>query len=76
MTDKVILVALSNPFTYYFLSFNNFFMVSSHYVLLNMPIPSALYQYLSKFYVEVNSNAIARAWKLPFQSLTAETVSR
>ena len=50
VVDTVIIVVLSNPFTFYFISFINFFNICSHYVLLNMPIPTHLYKYLSLFY--------------------------
>ena len=69
-------MALSNPFTYYFLGFINFFTISSHYILLNMPIPEALYNHLSAFYQQVNSNVIGRFWKLAYSAPTQEMVNR
>ena len=39
LLDRVIMFILSNPFTYFFLTFVNFFCLSSHYILLDMPIP-------------------------------------
>ena len=76
LLDKVILLALSNPFTYYFLTFVNFFTLSSYYVLLDMPMPRQLYEHLSKFYREVNSNVISREWVLPFNAPSSEGVTR
>ena len=66
----VAMLTRSNPYTFAFLSFINFFTLSSHYVLLNTPLPEQLYDHLSHFYVQVNSNLLSRYLPLPFSKTT------
>ena len=47
------------PFSVYFLSFINYFSMSSLYVLLNFPIPEQVYRYLAYFYEELNKDLLA-----------------
>ena len=72
----VVLVALSTPFTYYFLTFISFFVACSHYALIDMPLPPTLEAYLRHAYIQVNKNAIGWFWEWPFGALTEERVSR
>ena len=41
--EEAVMLTKSTPFTYSFLAFINFFTLSSHYALLNMPLPRQLY---------------------------------
>ena len=52
-------MALSLPFSVYFLSFLNYFTLSSMYVLLNFPIPKDIYKYLSLIYTKLNEDLLA-----------------
>ena len=58
-TSYINSVASSAPLSIYFLSFINYFTLSSIYVLLNFPIPEALYQYLALVYKELNSSILS-----------------
>ena len=50
---------LSLPFSVYFLSFLNYFVLCSLYVLLNFPIPKDLYKYLALLYNKITQNLLA-----------------
>ena len=47
--------ASSTPVGVYFLSFINYFTLSSIYVLLNFPIPEHIYKYLSLIYQQMST---------------------
>jgi len=49
---------MSTPFTIYFLTFLNFISFSSIYILLNIELPSQIYEFLSMTYVSSNANLL------------------
>lgn len=58
ITSSVATVASSLPFLIYFLSFLNYFSMSSLYVLLHFRIPEHLYRYLAYIYHELNKSIL------------------
>jgi hypothetical protein len=56
VTNTINTIASSVPFSIYFLSFLNYFTLSSLYVLLNFPIPEQIYSQLSSLYSQINAN--------------------
>lgn len=65
------------PITIYFLSFLNYFTLSSLYVLLNFPIPEHIYKYLSVVYEQINANMLAMIGiNLELPPLSSEKVNR
>ena len=56
ITNKVSVVFSSLPFSIYFLGFLNYFILTSMYVLLNVPIPEQLYKFLALVYGELNKS--------------------
>ena len=58
ITSSVATVASSLPFLIYFLSFINYFTMSSLYVLLHFRIPEQLYRYLAYTYQELNKSIL------------------
>ena len=55
-TSYINSFASSAPLSIYFLSFLNYFTLSSIYVLLNFPIPEEIYQYLALMYQKINAS--------------------
>ena len=51
-------IATAMPITIYFLTFINYFTMSSLYVLLNFKIPQELYNYLAFAYEQINQNIL------------------
>lgn len=56
ITGAVATFVDSMPITIYFLSFHNYFALSSLYILLDFPIPEHIYKYLALLYDNINSN--------------------
>jgi hypothetical protein len=56
VTNTLNTVISSMPFSVYFLSFLNYFTMSSLYALLNLPIPEQTYRHLSELYKDVSVN--------------------
>lgn len=52
-------MASSTPISIYFLSFLNYFSLSSLYVLLNFPIPKHIYLCFAQVYKSMNENIFA-----------------
>ena len=58
-THMISSVASSIPLSVYFLSFLNYFTLSSLYVLLNFPIPKHIYLCFSEVYRQLNFNILS-----------------
>ena len=58
ITNLIATFAVSTPVSIYFLSFINYFSLSSLYVLLNFPIPQHVYEYLAIIYQLINTQII------------------
>ena len=58
-TSAISAVASSTPTSVYFLSFLNYFTLSSLYVLLNFPMPKHIYLCFAQVYKSMNENIFA-----------------
>ena len=58
-TTHITTIILSTPISIYFLSFINYYILCSLYVLLNFPIPEQIYRYLSLVYNQINVNLLS-----------------
>jgi hypothetical protein len=59
LASSVTLVLKSIPASGYFLSFINYFAMSSLYALLNVDIPEHLNSYLTHLYKSINQDILA-----------------
>lgn len=55
-TTKITSLISSIPISIYFLGFVNYFSMTSLYILLNVKIPSGIFNYLSEAYKELNKD--------------------
>ena len=68
-------VASSFPLSIYFLSFLNYFTLSSLYVLVNFPIPRHIYESFAEVYKQLNFNILSTfGVEVKFKSKSDEKV--
>lgn len=54
--QKLVIIAASTPFTFYFLNFLNYINFCTLYVFLNITIPDRVYERISEVYLSINQD--------------------